>query len=242
MPAHRSVERPSRDRGTRSGRHEKLFLLVFEPLRAAERGRAHRAGTVGAGLRGGHDRCVRCRGNRACGAVCAATIFFGTLTVDVTSGAAQAVDVGFPGLAAFDMLSVSGPYLTSAWTITADNGLGDEMVLDFTTTPTAGSLAGFAGGIVFAGTVTDTLLGLPLYLAARGGISPVAVPEPSTLALLSAALPCLLGFGLARRRPAGLSPRLARAAHLFRRSRRASAAPAMAASTSDRRGSGATAP
>jgi hypothetical protein len=127
-----------------------------------------------------------------CGDKCA---FFGTLMINVTTGAATAVDITFPGLAAFNTLDVSQKSGTD-WRIAADNG-DDSASLVFTTTPTPGSLVGFAGGSInFGGSVFE----LPspsvvdLYLVVTGAIAgPVAVavvPEPSTWAMMA------LGFGL----------------------------------------------
>ena len=121
---------------------------------------------------------------QSCGSNCP---FSGTLTVDVTTGTPTAIDVTFPGLAAFDTVTLSVPFLTSDWAITASNGSGgDRTTLDFTTTQTPGSLVGFAGGSIFGCCVVQSPPGAILYFIA-GSIAP-AVPEPSTWAML------LLGF------------------------------------------------
>src|SRR5271154_2600291 len=75
---------------------------------------------------------------QTCGNKCA---FFGTLMINVTTGAATAVDITFPGLAALDTLDRSHKSGTD-WSIAADNG-DDFATLVFTTTPTPGSLVGF---------------------------------------------------------------------------------------------------
>jgi PEP-CTERM motif len=134
-----------------------------------------------------------------CGDKCA---FFGTLMINVTTGAATAVDIAFPGLAAFNRLDVSQKSGTD-WRIAADNG-DDFADLVFTTTPTPGSLVGFAGGSInFGGNVFELPSGgsvvemqqdNDLYFVLTGTIAgPVAVaavPEPSTWAMMA------LGFGL----------------------------------------------
>lgn len=76
------------------------------------------------------------------------TTFSGTLTLDVTSGTVTAEDVPFPGLSAFDMLTFSGPFQTSNWTVTAFDSSVDELTFDFTTTKKLGSLVGFTGGTI----------------------------------------------------------------------------------------------
>ena len=122
---------------------------------------------------------------QSCGGDCR---FSGTLTIDVTTGAATAVDITFPGLAAFDTLHGSHKSGTSDWFIFAFNSDGDSAGLDFTTTPTPGSLVGFTGGSIILGVVEDHL-----YDVQRGTIGDVhieAVPEPSTWAMMA------LGFGL----------------------------------------------
>ena len=127
---------------------------------------------------------------QTCGKKCA---FFGTLMINVTTGAATAVDITFPGLAALDTLDRSHKSGTD-WSIAADNG-DDFATLVFTTTPTPGSLVGFAGGSInFGGTVVEIQPFKDLYAVLTGTIAgPVAVaavPEASTWAMMA------LGFGL----------------------------------------------
>jgi hypothetical protein len=129
------------------------------------------------------------RGER-CGDKCA---FFGTLMINVTTGAATAVDITFPGLAAFNSLDISQKSGTSDWRIAAENG-DDVAFLAFTTTPTPGSLVGFAGGSIASGDVVEIQPINDLYFVLTGTIAgPVpiaAVPEASTWAMMA------LGFGL----------------------------------------------
>jgi PEP-CTERM motif len=125
--------------------------------------------------------------------------FFGTLMINVTTGAATAVDITFPFLAAFNTLLDSRKSGTD-WSISATNG-DDFATLVFTTTPTPGSLVGFAGGSFTNGLVVE----LPpprgiqpqegeLYFVltgtVRGPVPIAAVPEASTWAMMA------LGFGL----------------------------------------------
>ena len=135
------------------------------------------------------------RGGEPCGDECA---FFGTLMINVTTGAATAVDITFPFLAAFDTLAGQNKSGTD-WFIGSFNGDDDFASLDFTTTPTPGSLVGFAGGSITFGDVVElpsggSVEGHALYFGLTGTIAgPVAVaavPEPSTWAMMA------LGFGL----------------------------------------------
>jgi hypothetical protein len=124
--------------------------------------------------------------------------FFGTLMINVTTGAATAVDITFPFLAAFNAL-LDSHKMGTEWSISATNG-DDLASLAFTTKPTPGSLVGFAGGSFTSGDVVE----LPpprgiqpqdeLYFVLTGTVAgPVpiaAVPEASTWAMMA------LGFGL----------------------------------------------
>jgi PEP-CTERM motif len=120
-----------------------------------------------------------------CGDDC---VVFGTLTINVTTGAATGVDITFQDLAAFDKLVRSRKLGTSQWFISLSNSDGDSANLNFTTTPTPGSLVGFTGGSIIPGGGVDHL-----YIVVRGTIGDVpiaAVPEASTWAMMA------LGFGL----------------------------------------------
>ena len=134
-------------------------------------------------------------GGEPCNVRCA---FFGTLVINVTTGAATAVDITFPFLAAFDTLAGQNKSGTD-WFIGSHNGDDDFASLAFTTTPTPGSLVGFAGGSITFGDVVDlpsggSVEGHALYFVLTGTIAgPVAVaavPEASTWAMMA------LGFGL----------------------------------------------
>jgi PEP-CTERM motif len=112
--------------------------------------------------------------------------FFGMLMINVTTGAATAVDITFPFLAAFNTL-LDSHKMGTEWSISATNG-DEDAGLTFTTTPTPGSLVGFTGGSIIPGGGVDNL-----YVVIKGTIGDVpiaAVPEASTWAMMA------LGFGL----------------------------------------------
>ena len=88
---------------------------------------------------------------------CGECAFFGTLMINVTTGAATAVDITFQDLAAFDKLIRSHKSGTSHWSIGAFNSDEDTASLVFTTTPTPGSLVGFTGGSIIPGGGVDSL-------------------------------------------------------------------------------------
>jgi hypothetical protein len=118
------------------------------------------------------------------GALCA---FSGMFTVDVTTGTVESsgLDIRLPGLPSFDTLAGSGPLPGLGWRITASNP-ADEVFLDFTTPPHAGSLVGFTGGSIIGGAEL-----LSNYrIAAGGSITPT--PEPSSLVLLAGVLGLLV--------------------------------------------------
>jgi PEP-CTERM motif-containing protein len=131
--------------------------------------------------------------------------FSGTMTIDVTSGAATLIDLTFPGLTDFTNINnqLSGAnlyFIVATSPATALNLLGFNIV----TSPTIGSLADFTNGTIVGGNVR---IGPPpspyLYLISSGTITPAAVatPEPSSLALM------LSGVGLVfamRKRSSGL--------------------------------------
>jgi hypothetical protein len=131
--------------------------------------------------------------------------FSGTLGMDVALGALLTVDITFPGLSGpFNTLGPQNSAPPNGWTFTAGNGF-DDLTLDFTTTPTPGSLVGFAGGTITGLQVDErvTMNGTLLLYTVQSGGSITAVPEPATWAMM------LLGF-------AGLG-------FAFRRSRRKAA-------------------
>jgi hypothetical protein len=129
----------------------------------------------------------------AAGATCS---FSGTLGVDVTNGTVTAVDITFPGLSAVNTLESFGVDSGDVF-IFAGNSSGDVMSLDFTTTPTPGSLVGFDGGIIVGSGIEDVAAQVIQYSSFSGSVTPAAVPEPASLTLFGTAL---LGFGVIHRR------------------------------------------
>jgi hypothetical protein len=71
------------------------------------------------------------------------------MIVNVTAGRVTALDIIFPGLSAFDILSFQTSCTGSFpcdWLLDANNNEGELLSLDFITTPTRRSLVGFEGG------------------------------------------------------------------------------------------------
>jgi hypothetical protein len=138
------------------------------------------------------------------------TTFGGTMTIDVTAGTVTAIDLSFQGVSPFNTINESAPFGTFSWRVSAGNGDMDLLTLLFETGHTPGSLVGFTGGF-------HTIFGLGvqdigphprlLFDITSGSIfppltSPPVPDEGSSLTLLGIALPCLLGFCLARRKVA----------------------------------------
>ncbi|HTV54523.1 MAG TPA: hypothetical protein VMI06_06380 [Terriglobia bacterium] len=122
----------------------------------------------------------------------------GTLMIDVTAGTVTNVSVTFPTLATFDVLTESATFF-GGWAINATNTASDLLFLSFTTTPTAGSLVGFAGGSITTGeALSPSSQVLFTITSGTGSIAPV--PEPRPLVLFLVAGLAFLAFGLGRRR------------------------------------------
>src|SRR5262245_19612475 len=109
----------------------------------------------------------------------------GTISVDVTSGTAKAIEVTFPGLAAFDTLTLSVPVQPAAflWTVEAGNSTFDQvMILEFGT-QTPGSLVGYAGGSIFGCCVSGELIRFYSISPSCCITALTRTPEPSSVAL-----------------------------------------------------------
>ena len=115
--------------------------------------------------------------------------FSGTLTVDVTTGMVTALDIMFPGLSAFDVLTGSMG-VGSTWEVFGSNSTPSEgLELDFQTSKTPASLVGFTGGSILGKNVF-IIGGQNPYGIQGGSITPA--PEPSSLALIPIGLGALL--------------------------------------------------
>jgi hypothetical protein len=131
--------------------------------------------------------------NQSCGSDC---LFSGTLTVDVTTGAATAVDVTFPGLSditSLDAVLNEGHGLEKI--IAGPNSL--KLFLEFQDTPPAMTLAGFTGGTITGDDVESESSFVTFFDTFSGTITAApttAVPEPSSWALLATALVALIAF------------------------------------------------
>jgi PEP-CTERM motif len=134
-------------------------------------------------------------GSCAAGEICP---FSGTLTVNVTApGTIDGLDITFPSLPVFDTVGDSVA-IGSNWEILSPNSNDDELYLEFTTTPTPGSLVGFTGGTIVGVLVFDPNIVEPAYDNFTGTVTPV--PEPSSLGLLAVGLLAFVGISRLRKR------------------------------------------
>lgn len=125
--------------------------------------------------------------------------FSGVLSVDVTTGTITNVDIRFPGLMQFYVVSVSEPTAQSDWLLLAENGpSGDTLYMVFTTASTPGSLVGFDGGSILGGSTAGGPFDDLFFTVVAGSI---AVSEPGSLLLMLAGLSAL-GLFVVRRRAA----------------------------------------
>jgi PEP-CTERM motif len=133
--------------------------------------------------------------------------FSGTLTIDVTSGTATAIDITFPNLTTFDAITLSGvaEQDASAWGIFAANSAyPNRYALDlvFFTSPTTASLVGLTEGSIngdYASSLSSYVQGLIGSITPAVSVRP-PVPEPSSLALITLGFLACLWFGFTRRR------------------------------------------
>ncbi|HJP96929.1 MAG TPA: hypothetical protein VJ862_00060 [Rhodanobacteraceae bacterium] len=142
--------------------------------------------------------------------------FTGSMVVDTTNpGTLLKFDVVFPGnssLAAFnEIIAAQTQGISNGYTIGSQDGQGDSLRLDFTTTNTAppfgfGSLAGFDGGTIGGAIVGDGSflyqLGGGYFRDFSGTITPAltSVPEPAGFGMFGLGV-LLIGLfaGLRRR-------------------------------------------
>jgi hypothetical protein len=112
--------------------------------------------------------------------------FRGTLTIDLTNGTVNSVDITFPGLADFNFVEFSHPWpLPPGWILGVANNTGDALDLTFTTSM-PNSLVGFNGGTITGGDVFDLQTLQTLFVNFSGSIAPATVPDQaSTLVLLA---------------------------------------------------------
>src|ERR1700724_754968 len=112
-------------------------------------------------------------GTCASGQDCA---FSGTITIDVTSGAATLIDLTFPGIA--DITTINDQFSNVTVYVIQLESSSSSADIDINT----GSLTGFTGGTIIGDLVTDVNNNL-LYQINGGTITAaVAAPEPSSVA------------------------------------------------------------
>jgi hypothetical protein len=137
-------------------------------------------------------------GTCSAGSLCS---FSGTLSVDVTAGTITGVNITFPGLSPFNVVSCcSDAFPPSGWFFPANNG-EQSLVLLFTTAPTPASLAGFDGGSILSEGYVLTGPDYYNYTVEGGSITAPTptVPEPRSLVLMLAGLSAVSLFAVRSR-------------------------------------------
>lgn len=115
----------------------------------------------------------------------------GTLVIDNTAGTVVSIDVTFSGES-----PLVGPFTLFGGTQTTPSGNkvilatdagANELALVFPTA-TVGSLVGYDGGALFGTTSIMDVAKSSEWLLSSGSLTPVATPEPSSLALIFAGI------------------------------------------------------
>jgi hypothetical protein len=128
------------------------------------------------------------------------TSLSGILQVDVTTGTVlfPGTDLNVAGLGAFIGDGGGGPDSTG-WNIEVLGAhVGETLNIDFTTSPTVGSLVGFTGGTILSGIASSCCRQGTFFSGLTGSIT--LTPLPATLPLFASALGALGLLGWRKKR------------------------------------------